>query len=169
VALWRHAADRYKSPQIRLLHERRAPGRSRHLKRIVGLSLTQRPVRAALQLQIMTPSSLWSHVGSDLQLFDFCIALQFSTPMQPHLCSPSGVSKQLKVARASEGARDNAATSVSRRRAVRISPSISRRAFNYSTTDGATVPTPLGTPVAGHHFLFRWLLAGRFRESVEIL
>jgi hypothetical protein len=101
-------------------------------------------VRAALQLQIGTPSSLWSHVGSVLQLSDFCIALQFSTPMQAHLCSPSGVSKQLKVARASEGARDNA--SISRRRAVRISPSISRRAFNYSTIGGATVPTTPGNP-----------------------
>jgi hypothetical protein len=51
----------------------------------------QRPVLevfGALQLQIMAPSSLLSHLGSDLQLSKFFIWLQSVVPMQAHLRSP---------------------------------------------------------------------------------
>lgn len=62
-------------------------------------------VRAALQLQIIAPSSPLSHLRSDLQLSDLCISLQLSAPMQAHLRSPCGVSKQSKCALAFECAR----------------------------------------------------------------
>ena len=83
-----------------------------------------REVRSALQLQIIAPSWRLSHSGPDSQLSDFCISRQSYAPMQAHLRSPSGVSKQLNVAQAFERARNNAATMLSMRRADRISPSI---------------------------------------------
>src|SRR5215510_2514811 len=48
-------------------------------------------VRAALQLQMIAPSSPLSHSGSDLQLSEFFISLQSFRPMQAHLTPSPGV------------------------------------------------------------------------------
>jgi hypothetical protein len=45
-------------------------------------------VLTALQLQIMAPSSLSSHLKPDLQLPDFCNSMQLLPPKQAHLRSP---------------------------------------------------------------------------------
>jgi hypothetical protein len=45
-------------------------------------------VLTALQLQIVAPSSLSSHLKPDLQLPGFCNSMQFLPPMQAHLRSP---------------------------------------------------------------------------------
>src|SRR5262249_6128477 len=55
-------------------------------------------VRAALQLQMIAPSSPLSHSGSDLQLSEFFISLQSLTPMQAHLTHSPGVAQQLNSA-----------------------------------------------------------------------
>ena len=59
-------------------------------------------MRAALQLQMIAPSSLLSHSGPDVQRSEFFISLQLPAPMQAHLRPSPGVSKQLNAAQASK-------------------------------------------------------------------
>jgi hypothetical protein len=79
-----------------------------------------------VQLQITAPSSALSHLGADLQLFDLCISLQLSTPIQAHLVSPAGVSKQSNLALAVECASSSVSRMIAMKRAIRMSPSTSR-------------------------------------------
>ena len=86
---------------------------------------------AALQLQMTVPSARSSHCGSELQLSEVFISVQLSAPTHAHRRSPSGVWKQLKIAQAAELDRNAATSKANKRRAIRISPSITWRAFNY--------------------------------------
>jgi hypothetical protein len=49
---------------------------------LIALAHRVLEVLTALQLQIMAPSSLSSHLKPDLQLPDFCNSMQFLPPVQ---------------------------------------------------------------------------------------
>jgi hypothetical protein len=51
----------------------------------MGRRLPAFEVRAALQLQMIAPSSPLSHSGFDLQLSEFFISMQSFAPIQAHL------------------------------------------------------------------------------------
>jgi hypothetical protein len=51
---------------------------------LIALAHRVLEVLTALQLQIMAPSSLSSHLKPDLQLPDFCNSMQFLPPVQAH-------------------------------------------------------------------------------------
>src|SRR4026207_2267583 len=76
--------------------------------------------RAALQLQMIAPSSPLSHAASDLQLLEFFISVQSFAPIQAHLDPSPGVSKQLNSALASQFQPSDAGESVTMRRATPI-------------------------------------------------
>jgi len=84
-------------------------------------------VLTALQLQIMAPSSLSSHLKPWFAAARFLQFNAIPSAMQAHLRSPWGVSKQSNVAWACA----IAAAMATVRGAARISPSIPQGGFNY--------------------------------------
>jgi hypothetical protein len=77
---------------------------------------------AALQLQMIAPSSPLSHSASDLQLSEFFISVQSFAPIQAHLDPSPGVSKQLNSAVASQLQPSDANVTVTTRTATLMAP-----------------------------------------------